>query len=149
MNTRIQKFIEAEGLTAARFADAIGVQRSNISHVLSGRNKPGFDFIEKMLNKFPEVNAEWLILGKGHMYKESHMPSLFNIPPTIENTDTVKEKDENMAPISPLKEENFNQQKAVDTVKELTTSVNGKKITRVLLCYSDGSFEVFDSNLIG
>ncbi|MDR0659759.1 MAG: helix-turn-helix domain-containing protein [Prevotellaceae bacterium] len=148
MNSRIQKFIEAEGLTAARFADAIGVQRSNVSHVLSGRNKPSFDFIEKMLRKFPEINAEWLIMGKGHMYKESHMPSLFNVP-TIENTDTT-----NRVSNTPLTESKKNdpqpilaQDQAVIADRiSLNAMQNGKRLARILLCYSDGSFEVFDSN---
>jgi transcriptional regulator with XRE-family HTH domain len=51
-------------LTPSEFADRIGVQRSSISHVLSGRNKPGLDFLEKILNTFPEIDAAWLITGK-------------------------------------------------------------------------------------
>ncbi len=51
-------------ITASSFADTIGVQRSNVSHVLGGRNKPSLDFLEKTLNSFPRVNASWLITGK-------------------------------------------------------------------------------------
>lgn len=56
--------IESHGLTAGAFADRIGVQRSNVSHVLSGRNKPGFEFLEKVLLAFPKVQAHWLLTGK-------------------------------------------------------------------------------------
>lgn len=56
--------IESHKLTAGAFADRIGVQRSNVSHVLSGRNKPSFEFIEKLLIAFPKVQAHWLMTGK-------------------------------------------------------------------------------------
>ena len=70
MNNRLQQFLELENLTPARLADTLGVQRSGLSHILSGRNKPGFDFITKLLTKFPHINSEWLIMGKGKPYKE-------------------------------------------------------------------------------
>ena len=75
MKDRIIQFLKEMNLTSTKFADEIGVQRSSISHILSGRNKPSFDFIEKMLNAYPEVNAQWLITGKGIML--SNQPSLF------------------------------------------------------------------------
>lgn len=70
MNNRLQQFLELENLTPARLADIIGVQRSGMSHILSGRNKPGFDFIHKLLIKFPDISADWFITGKGKPYKE-------------------------------------------------------------------------------
>ncbi len=60
---RIRVVIKVNGLTPSSFADEIGVKRSNVSHILSGRNKPGFDFLEKLLVRFPKVNAHWLITG--------------------------------------------------------------------------------------
>lgn len=70
MNSRLLKFLNAENITQAQFADSIGVARASISHIISGRNKPGYDFICAMLEKYPQLNPEWLILGKGRMYKE-------------------------------------------------------------------------------
>ena len=67
MNERIQQFLNVKGLSASEFADRIGVQRSNVTHVLHGRNKPSFQFIEKMMKEFPEINAKWLILGEGEI----------------------------------------------------------------------------------
>lgn len=61
---RIKMVMKANELNAATFADRIGVQRSNLSHILTGRNKPSLDFIEKMLSQFPKVNASWLISGQ-------------------------------------------------------------------------------------
>lgn len=70
MNNRLQQFLELENLTPARLADTLGVQRSGLSHILSGRNKPGFEFLTKLLTKFPHINSEWLLMGKGKPYKE-------------------------------------------------------------------------------
>ena len=69
MKDRLEKFIRTEGLTPSRFAEIMGVQPSSISHILGGRNKPSFDFIEKMLLRFPKVNPDWLLLGKGSIYR--------------------------------------------------------------------------------
>ncbi|MCK4751173.1 MAG: helix-turn-helix transcriptional regulator [Bacteroidales bacterium] len=70
MQDQIQEILRREELSSSQFADKIGVQRSSVSHVLSGRNKPGFDFIYKILESFPGINAEWLITGFGDMYKQ-------------------------------------------------------------------------------
>ena len=69
MNTRLLKFLESENISQAQFADTIGVARASISHLVSGRNKPGYDFIERMALSYPSLNLEWLITGKGKMYK--------------------------------------------------------------------------------
>ncbi|MBL0913633.1 MAG: helix-turn-helix transcriptional regulator [Bacteroidia bacterium] len=68
INQRIKELIVSEGLTASIFADRIGVLRSALSHILAGRNKPGADFIEKLLLEMPYVNANWLFTGNGEMY---------------------------------------------------------------------------------
>jgi transcriptional regulator with XRE-family HTH domain len=60
---RIQQILQQHHITPSIFADKIGVQRSNVSHVLSGRSKPGLDFLEKILNTFPDIDAHWLITG--------------------------------------------------------------------------------------
>jgi len=69
MNKRLLQFITAENISQSQFADNIGVARASVSHIISGRNKPGFDFVEKMARAFPALNVEWLITGRGKMYK--------------------------------------------------------------------------------
>lgn len=66
---RLKKIISHYELTASLFADKIGVQRSSISHILSGRNKPSLDFILKVVNSFEEVDIYWLLNGKGSFPK--------------------------------------------------------------------------------
>lgn len=60
---RIQLIIKANNLTPSQFADKIDIKRSNLSHVLSGRNNPSLDFLSKIISNFPNVNASWLITG--------------------------------------------------------------------------------------
>ncbi|MGC9332251.1 MAG: helix-turn-helix domain-containing protein [Bacteroidales bacterium] len=94
MKDRILRIIEAEELTAAKFAQEIGVQPSSISHIVSGRNKASVDLITKILRRFPGISTDWLMLGKGEMYKSDmnkepaafgkisgSAPDLFNQPP--------------------------------------------------------------------
>ena len=75
MNDRIKLIIESRNLTASKFADEVGVQASSISHILSGRNKPSLEFIQKILYAYPDINYEWLISGKGTMHKEISHPT--------------------------------------------------------------------------
>ena len=62
---RIKKIMEHHDFSASLFADKIGVQRSSISHILSGRNKPSLDFVIKVTDAIPDVDIEWLMKGKG------------------------------------------------------------------------------------
>jgi len=66
---RLKLMISRLGITQSEFADKMGIQRSSISHLLSGRNKPGFSFFEKLLETFPEINIEWFVSEKGDMLK--------------------------------------------------------------------------------
>jgi transcriptional regulator with XRE-family HTH domain len=70
---RLDQILSHYEMTASAFADAIGVQRSSISHLLSGRNKPSLDFVLKVVREFPEVNLYWLLNGKG-VFPESETP---------------------------------------------------------------------------
>ena len=67
MHTRLKNWMESEGLKSSQLADNIGVNRATISHILSGRNKPSIDFLQKLLSAYPNLNANWLITGIGYM----------------------------------------------------------------------------------
>ena len=78
---RLQTLLEYYEMSAAAFAEEIGVQRSSISHLLSGRNKPSLDFVLKVVQRFPQVNLYWLLNGKGSFpAKEQKEPAP---PPTL------------------------------------------------------------------
>lgn len=74
LNERISKVIEYSGLTSSEFADEVDVQRSSISHITSGRNKPSLEFIIKIKSRFPEILWDWLVNGDGEMLK-SELPA--------------------------------------------------------------------------
>jgi len=69
LNERISKVIEYSKLSSSEFADEIDVQRSSISHITSGRNKPSLEFIIKIKSRFPEILWDWLVNGEGEMLK--------------------------------------------------------------------------------
>lgn len=81
MKERLEQLLAAKGYTSQRFAEIMGVQPSGISHILAGRNKPRFDFLERLLIRFPDVSADWLLLGKGPMFREV----------TLSGSDAVKD----------------------------------------------------------
>ncbi|NOQ25842.1 MAG: helix-turn-helix domain-containing protein [Bacteroidales bacterium] len=141
MKERIIKFLSINNLTSTKFADMVGVQRSSISHILSGRNKPSFDFIEKMLIAYPDLNAQWLITGKGNM--NTNQQSLFN---NDENRITT-------APESNIHEIKDNSEGKIDSEKDLkrttkefndTDAINvPSDIERVIIFYTNGSFKEY------
>ncbi len=65
MKDRISHIIRAKNLTAAEFAVRLGIQPSNVSHLLSGRNNPSLDFVKKLKETFPEYSLDWLVMGVG------------------------------------------------------------------------------------
>ncbi|WP_435139488.1 helix-turn-helix domain-containing protein [Formosa sp. A9] len=129
---RLEKVIEFYGESASSFAEKIGVQRSSISHILSGRNKPSLDFVLKILSAYPEVELYWLLNGKGKFPKttETVPPSdLFSQPSTKTDTQATAPK------------------KQSDSIsKVFTQPTNGKQIERIVIFYSDGSFQNFENS---
>lgn len=123
MKDRIKEFIDYKGVSAGELADMLDVQRSNISHILNGRNKPGAAFIERFLLSFPEIDARWLLTGKGNMISSSKN----NVSNNTEKTDEIPEdKSSSELPVS--------------------NSANRKEeIAKVILLYTDGSFTSYTS----
>ena len=72
---RLEIILDYYSLNASSFADKIGVQRSSLSHLLSGRNKPSLDFILKILDVFPDVDLYWILNGKGSFPKNTEQPN--------------------------------------------------------------------------
>lgn len=70
MNRRLLQFLQAENITQTQLADTLSVARGSVSHILAGRNKPGYDFIESLLLHYPQLSLDWLITGKGRMYRD-------------------------------------------------------------------------------
>ena len=69
MLDRINLIMKSRNLNAAQFADEIGVQRSSVSHILTGRNNASLDFMLKVLQRYPDIDTDWLLTGKGVMMR--------------------------------------------------------------------------------
>ena len=76
MNRRLLQFLQAENITQSQFADTLSVARGSVSHILAGRNKPGYDFLESLLLHYPNLNLDWLMTGKGRMYRDAETPEV-------------------------------------------------------------------------
>lgn len=119
---RLKEILDHFELTASSFAEKIGVQRSSISHILSGRNKPSLDFILKVLASFPEVNLYWLLNGKGKFNEEvTALSSDYTSPTPLSNS-----------------EENSKQFE--------TTIDSNSNIERIVIFFKDGSFKNFENS---
>lgn len=147
MRNRLQQFLNAEQLSPARLSDIIGIQRSGMSHILSGRNKPSFDFIQKLMLKFPALNSEWLITGKGKMYKESQVinqPNYQNavLPVVDEIVETHPEPKEIQQDRGLFENPELTENSIIGSAKEDVCN-NSKQIVKMILIYSDGTFSDF------
>lgn len=120
MNKRLQQFLAAENISQSKFAETLGVARAGVSHVLSGRNKPGFEFLDSLARNYPDLSLEWLISGRGRMYKDnrqaetaqifdSQEPNLFSETGQLPENQTAGQAD--------------------------------RRIEKVVLFYSDGTYQ--------
>lgn len=165
LNERITEIISYSGLTPSEFADEIEVQRSNISHIASGRNKPSLDFLVKIKTRFPELQWDWLISGDGEMKisqeekidkpKPTPVPDLFSII-ADENFGRTESEDMNLSE-SPRESEistpqpskkNTDDSQRLDRseiIKALETSnLQEVKIKKIVWFYENGKFESFE-----
>jgi transcriptional regulator with XRE-family HTH domain len=133
MKNRLIMFLNRKGITPSKFADEIGIQRSNVSHIMSGRNKPGYDFICKILSKYPEISAEWLLLGQGEMEKASVDPILFTQSEMKTSSSLKESKDIN----TNLDSESVN--KSI----EITNVNDNEAIDKILILYKDNTFTTY------
>jgi transcriptional regulator with XRE-family HTH domain len=150
MEKRLLLFLQSEDMNPTRFADKIGVQRSSISHILSGRNKPSYDFLLKIMEAFPQLSAEWLLTGRGKMYKADIISqrTLFDQIPEESNDRTIGIADENISNQLINKETeheiNSDNKERIDIIeKEVYKSkqeVRSAYIEKIVIFYSDRSF---------
>lgn len=127
MNRRLQQFLTVENISQSQLADTLGVARASISHILAGRNKPGFDFIERLTRHYPALSVEWLITGRGRMYAEAK--SAFGPEPAP-------------SPLPPAEEQPVPAAGTLfDEAEEPPQRAEKRKnITKIIVFYSDGSF---------
>lgn len=127
---RLEKILGFYGLTASALAEEIDFNRSTISHLVSGRNKPSLEFVMKILQRFKEVDLDWLVSGKG-VFPSSSIES----HKTNENSNEAhgsSKKIEAEPTASPL------------DLKPMTRAM-GKEIERIVVFYEDGTFKNYEN----
>lgn len=123
---RLTKIIESEQMTAKQFADEIGVSAGTISNILGGRNKASAEIYIRILNRFRTINADWLLLGTGSMYRPNGavmQTALFGDmrPKDVEPNDDEVQRVNVQTPVQP--------------------SASPKQIARIIVYYTDGTYE--------
>lgn len=126
---RLQNLMDFYEISAAGLADKIGVQRSSISHLLSGRNNPSLDFVLRVLDNFPEIQFEWLVKGEGKLEIDLSLENKNSTTPTLFDQESDLEK----------QKINLNSGQSESIPSQSKT----KLIDKILLLYTDGSFEVY------
>jgi transcriptional regulator with XRE-family HTH domain len=155
LSEKIELLIKRKQLSASQFADKLGIPRSSISHILSGRNKPSLDVVQKILRVFPEISAEDLLFedrSLGASLVTSSPKDASAVVPTSPSLfdavlPTPSESPKNISPEQSIVQSNLRRPKetAVSTRQEepLTPSIPQrleKSIERVLIFYTDGTF---------
>jgi len=136
MKDRIAHVIRAKNLTAAEFAFRLGIQPSNISHLLSGRNNPSLDFVKKLKETFPEYNLDWIVMGRGPMTVSE--PFVEPTPVGQVTSTDGEEKVDGQMPEETL----FSQPEEVDLPLKQLVTPSESVLKQLILVYSDNTFEV-------
>ena len=135
MNTRLKQFLSAENITQAQLADNLNVVRASVSHILSGRNNPGYDFIKALMEKYPKLNIEWLIFGKGKMYKDSPAETLLQFD-EVPEIPSVKHEPE------PEPKEEIGQPNLFNSIDNTPQRiVTQRKITKIIVFFDDDTYQ--------
>ncbi|WP_029270355.1 helix-turn-helix transcriptional regulator [Flavobacterium sp. KJJ] len=147
---RLEIILDYYALNASSFADKIGVQRSSMSHLLSGRNKPSLDFVMKILEVFPDVDLYWILNGKG-TFPKSNDESLNS------KTDSSSEITKSTSPISlnenfgstdlfseiNYQEEQKTESKNFSENKNSNLDSDEREIEKIVFFYKNGTFKVY------
>jgi transcriptional regulator with XRE-family HTH domain len=140
MKDRIIEFLKTENKSSAQLADEIGVQPSSISHILSGRNNPSLDFVMKMLGKYPSISTDWLLFGKGEMYRDAQLNDLFDSGATHDNKAEQLLKDNREAVNFHIKDHSVPDS---GPLKEKKTGSGADKTTRIVCFFNDDTFKEY------
>ena len=163
---RLETIFEYYGLTASSFADKINVQRSSVSHLLSGRNKPSLDFMMKLIESFPEVDLLWILNGTGNFPKSENQNSNYISEEIkiekVENVISSDNSDLNLqtdlfAPIEDkieveknrVNENDFKKISNMEILEQNNIPSNPSsdqknlKIERIVIFYTDGTFSSY------
>ena len=151
MKEKIQLLIKKEGLTQSRLAEILEIQPANVSHIMSGRSKPGFELLQKILRRFPHISPDWLLLDQGEMYRQDgEFEMASSATPTSErpapNFDTLFASAQPSAPSLQTETEKRTESSTIpsDLATSLPMPSHHTRVARVVLFYEDHTFESFN-----
>ena len=138
MKDRISHIIRAKNLTAAEFAIQLGIQPSNVSHLLSGRNNPSLDFVKKLKETFPEYNLDWIVMGQGPITVSDSFKK-----PVAETMPVGKQEAsaEQSEIVEDFQGTLFDAQNMVEAKDEKPTVTSKAVLKKIIMVYSDHTFE--------
>ena len=132
MNNRLKQFLAAENISQAQFAETINVVRASVSHVLAGRNNPGYDFIKSIMDNYPTLNIEWLMLGKGKMYKDK----------VIQESTLFALEEEIIPEAVPEPVVKIESSPEIETIDNQPQSVvKQRNISKIIVFFDDGTYQ--------
>jgi transcriptional regulator with XRE-family HTH domain len=141
MKERLYEFLRRENKSSAQLAEEIGVQASGISHILSGRNNPSLDFILKMLEKYKFLSTDWLLFGRGSMYKEAKMQTLFDFEPVNPGDGNERIASQELRRQA-IESQAGKEHKSSDKSDKATVDAPSE-VVRIIWFYENNSFEEF------
>lgn len=146
---RLEMILDYYSLSASLFADKLGVQRSGLSHLMSGRNKPSLDFVMKIVEAFPDVDLYWLLNGEGTFPKKTGSEiAMPEVPPPATSTSfpappvAAEKKETEIGDLFSQPEE-IPLETAAPLQSEIEARPSGKKTERIVVFYSDGTFKEY------
>ncbi|UOX33279.1 helix-turn-helix transcriptional regulator [Flavobacterium sediminilitoris] len=148
---RLELLLEYYNLSASAFADKIDVQRSSISHLLSGRNKPSLDFILKVIEVFPDVDLYWILNGKGTFPKsEKNNEEEEKISPTLQNENfqndtSLKNNVDLFSEIETVEKKTINEKSSEIFSNMQNFEAANNLIEYIVVFYKDGTFKKYNS----
>ncbi len=144
---RLEIILDYYNINASAFADKIGVQRSSLSHLLSGRNKPSLDFILKILDVYPDVDLYWILNGKGNFPKTTsdtvNKATLPSLTPVNSSKDTFSDNDKNLFSETIAE---TTKSSIVRSTEQNTIPLFDENIEKIVFFYKDGTFKSFNPN---
>lgn len=146
MKDRIRQIMEMEQLTPTRFADKLQINRAVISHILNGRNNPSLDVVTKILSEMEYINPEWLLNGTGSIYKEGVEAAIVENEPDLFNQSDLNQSnsEDNMDNRREISSKEYRKSNNIVDIEPINhTLEKDKKITQIIIYYSDNTFETF------
>ena len=147
MIDRIKELLRIEQLSPSQFADEINLQRSSLSHVLSGRNKPSLDFVMKIKHRYSKVNLEWLIFGKGNMFIDQNDEVIGSIEKPIEEQQITENTQllnfDSGISSKTIEQKPIKTEKPIPEPGQFAVKSGSSSASRVIILYENGTFEEY------